>query len=270
MSKYQLSDEQSKSFADAVKGTEKFDASFQSPRRSQSPQQLFRSSCSPQQLNDKENDEKCLTAAELMFYLSMTFEGNGYYEYIRWLSNTINQPLSIHECLIHVEPSKPFMKIEGITNNVFKHFTTKLFESKDKSLIDNFHKYEQPLKGYSPEMSKILKASDLEQRYIINVILVYQLDKLLYRKIYEDSKFIDNITDYEFHTAEFKTYEELINQMNEIYWPSFNHNPFTIIERKNVIFETGIINKINATLNNKKIMNEVYDIIGKLNYKQVN
>lgn len=268
MSKYQLSDDQSKTLDDISTRAEIFQSPIQSPRRSQSPQQLFRSP-HPPQLNDKENSEEYLTAAELMFYLSMTFEGNGYYDYIRWLSNKINQPRSIHECLIHVEPSKSF-KIEGITDNVFKDFTTKLFESKDKSLISDFHKYEQPSKGYQPEMTKILKASDLEQRYIINAILVYQLDKLFYRKIYEDSKMIDNITDYEFYTAEFETYKGLINQMNEIYWPSFNHDPFVIIERKNVIFETGIINKINATLSNKKIMNEVYDVIGKLNYKQVN
>ena len=106
--------------------------------------------------------------------------------------------------------------------------------------------------------------SYLTRSKLLNTILVYQHDKLIYREIYQNEKTIHNIIDYEYHINNIEKHTEimkLINNLNEIYSPLIHHKPFTIINRKYIKFNNELINKINNTLNNEKIMNEVYDII---------
>jgi hypothetical protein len=213
----------------------------------------------PKELNE-ESTNKYLNPAELLFYLSFTFEHDDYYKYIKWLSDKINNQYTIKECLIHNENH----------DSVFSNFTTKLLSN--KNMVSDYHEYKQSF--MYDELFKSVKIynSYLTKSKLLNTMLVYQHDKLIYREIYQKEKIINNIIDYEYHINNIEKYTEmvkLINNLNEIYSPLIRHKPFTIINRKYVKFNSALINKINNTLNNEKIMNEVYDIIKniKLKYK---
>ena len=198
-------------------------------------------------------ESKYLSPAELLFYLSTTFEHDDYYKYIKWLSNKINNPYTIKECLIHNGNKHDY---------IFDDFTTKLLIN--KNMVDDYHEYKQSFTYDESFKSIKIYNSYLTASRLLNTILVYQHDKLIYREIYQPSKSIYNAIDYEYHICKIEKCTKimkLINNLNEIYSLSIHHNPFTIINRKYVEFDDELTDKIYNTLNNEKIMNEVYDVI---------
>jgi len=212
----------------------------------------FNSSISIQNNNDESND--LLSPAELLFYLSMTFDGNDYLKYIKWLSDKINNPHTLKTCLIH----------HGGCNDLLRNFTYALLSYKPNMISKEYISYKQPSLIAQPFDYKIIKSMKLESNYIKNTMLVYQLDSIIQRQIYEKPEIIDNKIDYEYHVDNIKEYKNLIDTFNDIYSTSIGHNPFVLIKRNIVEFEIKTLNKIANTLYNTEIMNEIYDIISKL------
>ena len=205
--------------------------------------------------NDESND--LLTPTELLFYLSMTFDGNDYFKYIKWLTDKINNPHTLKTCLIHY----------GGCNDLLRNFTYTLLSNKPNMISNEYILYKQPSLIAQPFDYKIIKSMKLESNYIKNTMLVYQLGSIIQRQMYEKPEIVDNKIDYEYNVDNIKEYKNLIDTFNNIYSTSIGHNPFVLIKRNIVKFETKTLNKIANTLYNTEIMNEVYNIISKLNFK---
>ena len=186
-----------------------------------------------------QSSSELLTSTEIMFYLSESFKTQlEFKKYIKWLHDKIIKNESIHKTLIHIYDENE--------NNLFINFTEQLFKS--KQMVSEYSNYEQGIKCNDTFNHKVLIANqDLTSDIIKDISHVYTLKEIYSREIYKEKELKKNVVDYEFHVS-----KQPKGELNK---------KFIIINRISKIHSDTIEQKIINTLNDEKVMNELYEII---------
>jgi len=195
-----------------------------------------------------------LKVADIIYYLSQSFSTmDGYHTYIKWLHDKINCPRSLKQCIIHYG-----------SESIFSNFTRKLCPD----MCNDFCKRVRG-RGEMFIMRKIMIGDYINMDNLKEIADCYKHDMIETREIYQAAERRPNEIDYELIIG-----SGIVNGRNgegdmiDIPYSSeygrFYKSHCKLIARKDIDARIDMKNKLFDALNDRALMQQVFEFIKNL------